>query len=294
MSQRPSYFSGHANVTGSVFALLVVLSSGCGTDQAREDYLARVGSDYLYASDLALGDPASGDSSGVVDARLQYVEHWITTALLHREAERLEIDKNVSVSRLLSDNRRSILASALMTRLYDESVSVPDEAKLQSYFNEFSDRLRIREPYVRVRYLSSPDRSKAVRARQLLQRALRGAGVDSLWKQIVIDYADDRDGSNYLSSNYFPQNRLFGPYPEVQDRLSTLGDGQVSQVIESEGGFHVLQLVKRAENGTTPELAWVRTEISRQLELQDQKETHARLVQRLRTEAEARNEIEIR
>lgn len=267
--------------------------AGCNQSRPEEPYVARVGTDYLYESDLeaAFKDLPAADSSS---ARSQFVDRWISSALLAREARRRGIDTDVEVQRLLRDNERSILASSLVEQVFDETLGAAQESAIKSYYEENRDRLRIREPYVRIRYLATGDRTRAEEARRLLQRALRGGGVDSLWAQIVSDNADDPAGSLYLTSTYFPQSRLFASSPKVKDRLLQLGDGQLASIIEDSDQYHVIQLVDRVPSGTVPELEWIRDDLARQREQQTQKETYARLVQRLRAEANAQNQVEIR
>ncbi|NNE35135.1 MAG: peptidyl-prolyl cis-trans isomerase [Rhodothermales bacterium] len=273
---------------------LAVLTGGCVAEKSDEPFTARVGADYLYESDIVSAFDSAPVQSNGESARGQFIDRWVSSALLAQEARRRGIQLKPDVQRLLRDNERSILASALVDEIFDESLEAAKESAIQEYYEANRDRLRIREPYVEIRYLSSSDRTKAAEARRLLQRALRGAGVDSLWLQIVNEYADDPEGSQFLASNYFPQSRLFGSAQEVRERLLQLGTGQLAPVIDDSDVYHVLQLVDRQPSGTVPELAWIRDDLGRQREQQTQKDTYARLVQRLRTEAESRNEVEVR
>ncbi len=282
---------------GATLAFALVLAGagfvvGCSPSVADEPYVARVGSDYLYESDLIAASNGLPDATGDTNARQQFVDRWVSTALLAQEAERIGLATDPAVQRLVNDNRRSILASAVVDSVFDETLEAAKESAIIDYYEANRDRLRIREPYVRIRYLESTDRSKVEEARRMLQRALRGAGVDSLWQGIVHEYSDDPEGSLFLSSNYFPESRLFGTQRVVRDRLQQLGNGQLSPVLEGNDAYHVIQLVDRQDSGTVPELDWIRDDLGRQREQQTQKETYARLVQRLRAAAESRNEVE--
>jgi hypothetical protein len=272
---------------------LLLTANGCSSATKVDPFVARVGTDYLYESDLVSAFDGLKGPLGDANARVQFVDRWVSSALLAQEAKRLGIAADPAVQRLLRDNERSILASAVVKSVFDESLEAAKASAITEYYEANRDRLRIREPYVRIRYLESKDKSKVDEARRLLQRALRGAGVDSLWSSIVVEHADDPDGSLFLSSNYFPESRLFGSSPEVRDRLLQLGKGQLSSVINSTDAYHVIQLVDRKPSGTVPELDWIRDDLGRQREQQTQKETYARLVQRLRAAAESRSEVEI-
>lgn len=270
---------------------------GCNVEKQDEAFVARVGSDYLYESDVnaAFDSTRYQNLAGAGgNGRSQFIDRWVTSALLANEAKRRGIASKPEVQRLIADNERSILANALVAEVFDESLEAAKESAIVEYYNANRDRLLIREPFVAVRYLVSGTRENADEARRLLQRVLRGAGVDSLWQQIVNEFAEDPEASLFLSSNHFPQSRLFGASPEVRDRLIQLGAGQLAPVIESNDQYHVLQLVDRQPAGTVPELEWIRGDLARQLEQQTQKDTYARLVQRLRNEANSRNSVEIK
>jgi hypothetical protein len=58
--------------------------------------------------------------------------------------------------------------------------------------------------------------------------------------------------------------------------------------------FHVVQLVERIPARTIPEPAWIEDELVRRLVIQGRKQLYARQVQRLRNEALAREDLEIR
>ncbi len=283
-------------LTRSAFLLLavVVYSVGCGTPSTEPDYVARVGETYLLTADLEDALSALPPGRDSTEAKRQFVEQWVVNTLLEQEARQSGLLQDAGVRRLLVENERSVLVSAYVERIYEENPVNPSPSDIEQFFEVNKERLRLREPFLRVRYLYNSDRDSTFEARRLLQRAMRGAGVDSLWAVIARTYSHDVEGSLGLSGNYFAESRLLSAYPRVKDVLRRLADRQVSAVIEDGGRFHLVQVVDRVPAGTIPKIPWINEEISRQLVMERRKQTVARTVQNLRTMAAARNALDIR
>ena len=275
--------------------LCLALWAGCREQPpVQEDYVARVGTSYLSEADLAALAvvPAGMDS---LTAREQIVEQWVTAELMAREAEQRGLRDRPDVQRQLVENERAVLAAALLGTLYDETPEAVGPAELEAYFARNKARLRLREPYVRVRFIETTSRERAEAAREAMQQAMLGAGQDSLWEVAARTFAADTATSLSLARSYVPESRLrAAEEPAVWQSLGQLGPGQIGPVIEDDEGFYVVQLVDRVPAGEEPRLVWIEDEVRRQITIQGRKQMLARHVQRLRTEADARGELEIR
>lgn len=283
-----------------MYRLLAVLAlvawAGCRAQPpSPEPYVARVGPSVLTEEDLAAAlavVPAGVDS---LTAREQFVEQWVTAELMAREAEARGLRDRPDVQRQLAENERSVLAAALLGVLYEEAAADVPHAELEEYFDRNRDRLRLREPYVRVRLLEAATEADAEAARAALQEAMQGARQDSLWEAAARAYAVDTTLALALGRAYVPESRLRGTTANVVgDALGPLGPGQIAPVIEADGAFYVVQLLDRAPAGALPELGWIEDEVRRQIAIQSRKQLLARHVQRLRTQAEARGDLELR
>lgn len=275
-------------------AASLAFTSGCGKTKPSGEFVARVGDQVLTQEDVTeqlARLPFTGDS---LEARDQIIEQWVTNELLYRESRRRGLRNDQDVQRLLAENERSVMVSALISRMYDEGEPDFDEAELGAYYERNKDRLRLREPFVRVRYLAASSREDAEAVRTQLQRAPADEDHEALWRSLVNDYSADENTSLALASTFTAESRLFSGQPVLRDQLDRLRDGQVSSVHEIGGLFHLVQLVERAPVGTIPDMAWIEEELTRRLLIQTRKQLYARQVQRLRNEALAREDLEIR
>ncbi len=274
-------------------AAAAVLFLGCESEQQETDYVARVGDQYLTRDEVdetLKSLPMRMDS---VETRRQIVDQWVTNALLFREATRRGLRSTEEVRRQLEESERSILASALLQRLYAEDGAEPTPSEILGYFERNKELFRIREPYVRVRHLSHTSRDTALVARQAMLELARISNPDSAWQSIASSFSGDASSSLELSATHLPQSHLFSNQSDLHEALLRLRPGETSSVIEFDGGFHVIQLADRVAPGSLPEIEWVEDELRRRLVIQERKQIYATHVQRLRNEALAREVLEI-
>lgn len=274
------------------FVVLIGGLTSCESQDAPSSYVARVGDHHLTEEDLNRRLSDMGPTPDSTEARQQIIEQWVTQTLLYREALRLNLEQLDSVQRQLEEQRQSTLISTMTNRIYEEAEIAPSEEEVRTYFERHRDQLQLREPYVRVRYLttSTSEDAAAVR-RELLNRGT--ALPDSVWTQISQEYATEPATSQHISHRIMSEGRLLAQLPYGQNQLSDLREGEVAPIIEQNRQYHVLQLVRKIPEGTAPELAWLEEEIRRRLRIRSRKQIYAREVQRLRTEARAEDELEL-
>ena len=262
---------------------------GCESESPPPDYVARVGDAYLTQEELntSLRDLAGLDTA---EARKQIIEQWVTRTLLLQEALDRNLEESPDVQRRLREQERAVLVTALTNRIYDSEEVAPTDEEIRTYFARHQDQLRLREPYIRVRYLATKRRADAKRVHQRLAASVS----DSLWGQFARQYAIDSLRALGLAQRYAPESRLFSRLPKLRTTLRDLQSGDLAPIVSSDSIHHVLQLMERIPAGTSPRLEWIRPEIRRRLMVRARKQMYAREVQRLRNEAKARNALEIR
>ncbi|PSQ95725.1 MAG: hypothetical protein BRD55_08805 [Bacteroidetes bacterium SW_9_63_38] len=271
--------------------LLGLLIGGCESKDPPSSYVARVGDRYLQQEDLSRMLDGMGPVPDSTQARKQVIQQWVENTLLLREAKRLNLAEDPEVSRRLRKQRQNALVAALKNRIYKDIDQEPTEQEVRTYFERHRKQLLLREPYVRVRHLTTTNKDSARKARQRLLGA-REANIDSVWARLGRDYAQRPGRAQQRAERFIPNSQLFTQHPYVRDELSALREGEVAPVIRDNNRFHILQLAQRAEEGSTPKLRWVESEIRRRLRIRHRKQTYAREVQRLRNRAKADNLIE--
>lgn len=273
--------------------LLLVSLPACRQEVATPDYVARLNDQYLTRAELeeALRALPAGRDTSL--AREQIIEQWLTNALLFEEARRRGLHAEPEVQRLLRENERSVLVSALLKEFYEEPAD-PASTEVRAYYERHKEQLRLREPYLRVRALATLHPDSAATARGLLQRATYRGDAEGAWPALVRRFAHDPEGARLLAEAAYPESRLFSTQEDVHEALGSLREGQIAPIVATDSLFYLIQVVERFPAGSTPRIEWVGDEIERRLGIEGRKQLYARQVQRLRNEALSRDALEIR
>ena len=161
----------------------------------------------------------------------------------------------VSFANWRNELRDQIALSRLREREVDDRIQVND-SEIDLFLEEMNARPAEREEYsvahilVRVPEQASPERIEAARARagKALAEARAGSGD---FGRIAASYSDAPDALQGGSLGWRAHDRL----PELYaSALARLKPGELSDVLRSPAGFHVLKLVERrgATSGNAP------------------------------------------
>lgn len=276
-----------------IFVLTFVLA-GCGPESSEVDYVARLGDRYLTREDLDSALESLTVLQDSAEAAEQIMEQWITDELLFREAVRRGLRNQAGVKSLLLENERSVLVSALLTELYKEEDSTPDDQDLLTYYEQNKDQLKLTEPFVKIRYLVTESADSAMSAVELMEGIESSPNPDSAWKAVANRFTEDPDGTTTLSASFYPETRLLSSIPGLNTAVQRLAPGQILSPFELDSRYHIVQLVERIPVGTTPEVALLEDQLRARIAIENRKQLYARQVQRLRNEALAREELDIK
>lgn len=274
-----------------VMATVLLTLPGCTKQIEGEDYVARVGNEILTLAEinrLLENTSAFLDSS---DAVSQIVEQWITNELLFQEAVSRGLKGDPSVQRLLADNERSVLINALVNRMAATEMGAgPGDSSIRSYYDQNRDQLALREPFVRVRHLVFVDPDSADSVRTILQ-SLAGEPEET---PVLLDLNSRYSSGGPELNSYYPQSQLFARIPGLTEAVNSIEPGEVLPLFAHEDAFHLIQLIDRVPAGTVPSLDMIADELRDRVAIKMRKQLFARQVQRLRTRALSRDDLEIR
>ncbi|MBO6577309.1 MAG: peptidyl-prolyl cis-trans isomerase [Rhodothermales bacterium] len=254
--------------------------------------MARLGSETLSRQELdqaLIGVAGQADS---LDAARQVLEQWVTNQLLFAEALRRGIDRDPGVRKNVEEAERAVVVDALLEELYGEAADGPTPEEVLDYYNQNQERLRLVEPYVRLRYIMTDSLELAREVRRSLARL--DSSDTAAWEDLVARASDVPDLSFSLASSLVPETRAFSEYPQVAATVEALQPGRTGAVVADRGVYHIVQVLERVPAGTVPRQTWIEGALRQQLRIESRKLLYARLVQRLRNEALAREQLDIR
>ena len=271
-------------------ALSLAFIASCQPDEEPEPPVARVGSAELQEQDIQASLATIANTLDSVDARQRLVDQWIDSELLYQEAQRRSLSTETAVQRRLDESARAVLIDAMVSRLMEEGEVEIRPNEVLAYYERHKEQLRLREPFVRLHYLSSANADSVRAAHDLLRQA---EDADTLFLGLVARFSEDASMSLSLASSYVPESQLFGRQPAVAEAVRGLQPGEIAPVLDTDGVFHLVRLADRAAAGSTPELAWVEDVVRQQLAVEARKRLYERQIQRLRMEALSRDRLQV-
>ena len=146
---------------------------------------------------------------------------------------------------------------------------------------------------MRLRHLRLAAPTRATEARASLDRAIASPFPDSLFALVAREYADDPDGAIAFAREYVSEARLAALDETLGERVAGLSAGGQGTAIPIGPTMHLVQVIDRVPAGTVPPFRLVRDELAERLGIQMRRDAEARLIQRLRSEAQAAGRLDV-
>lgn len=172
--------------------------------------------------------------------------------VLAADAEKSGLDKTPAVAAALAQARERILSDAQMAAI-QRSVKLGDEtvsAYARDVYRTNPKRFEA-PPQTRARHILigvSPDGKAKDRAAELLAKIQGGLSFEDAARQFSGDYASAAKGGDL---GWFTAGTMVKPFEDAVSKLSKPGEIGTS-LVETQFGFHIVQLVSRREAGIQP------------------------------------------
>ena len=211
--------------------------------------------------------------SAIGNDKKRLLEDMIMETILVQEAQRRRLDKEPQVQDLLRQAKRQILLGRLLEGIRDStSVQVTDQEVAQAYeANKAS--LANPETFRASHVLTDSEE----RAKKALQQIKGGTSFAEVAQEFSADSSKDNGGD----IGFFSKGQVI---PEFEEACRNLKVGEVSGVVKSSLGYHVILLTDR-KPARERALEEVKDEIRKQLSEQKQKKHVETMVQELRAKA---------
>ncbi len=228
---------------------------GSARDRAGDEAIARVNGTTIYASDIfreaaaqkliRVGEPFPKGSS----AYKQVLDDLVDQRLLALEAVRRGLDRDGEAKRRLQAARERILGNILVESSISQAVT--EEAIRRMY----DEQAKLSPPgeEVRARHILVKTKAEADAVYSALKN---GADFAKLALDKSIDPGSRLEGG---SLGYFSHDAMLEPFADAAFALKT---GEISKPVETEVGWHVIQLEGRRQQ-TPPSFDEMRPRIVR-------------------------------
>jgi peptidyl-prolyl cis-trans isomerase C len=231
--------------------LAVLFTFRCGTKIEQSDIIAKVGNAVLTKQELQSLMVNQGYS---VEEERTFVDRWIHRELLYQEALRQHIQQSDDLQKELVRIEKELMINKLLERTYKEKIHLSEE-EIRSYYDQNVTAFRVIKDDVRIQHILLKTRSDANLA---LQEITAGNSFESVAKSRSIDEFAEQGGE----MGYVCREDVI---PEIQRQAFRLSDNQVSPIIQSEFGYHIIKVLDHRSAGDLRPLAEVRPEIMQRL-----------------------------
>lgn len=251
----------------------ICMLAACSLQQGQEGVVARVEDAVLTANDLESLLPAElGMAQGPAE-RARFVEYWVEEELLYQEALARRLDQNTRTQQLLAQARKDLLVAALLNAEFDGQETQISEAMIQEYYTQHRGEFLRAKPEIRALHILLSSASDAAAKRQALRH---GASFEELARLHSLDQETKVRGGDL---GYFSQD----DNPVLWEACRNLQFNTLSEPVQTQYGYHLIQVLDRQEAGTIEELDQVRAQIVETLVRQDYHQRLEELVGRLKS-----------
>jgi len=219
-----------------VLSMIIAIAplGGCGKDMPEGDVLALVNDAVLTLEEFNSEIPLEYVMGLTPDQKMGFVDRWVNTELVYQEALKQGMDKEEHIAARLAQVRKELLANEFLQREMSAKANVSDE-DVRRYFTEHEAEFNIEIKIAHI-LLSDPDT-----ARVLLSRLNQGAD----FAEMAGKYSLDPSGQDGGVTDYITRGDMTS-VPELEDAAFALEKpGQLSGILQSEFGYHIVKLVAR-------------------------------------------------
>jgi len=224
-----------------LWAFISAIALGCSaspgsSSEAKDKVILKVNETEMTVADfereLDRLPPQLKPITSTKEGQKQLLEELANRELLLQEAERRKIGDRPEVVERAKDFRRRLLLETLLNEEIGEKVTVDDqevEVYYKSHPEEFSNE-RIRAKHILV---ETEEEAKKVLARLKRER------FEDVAKEVSLDKASGANGGDL---NYFSRGQMV---PEFEKAAFALKVGEVSGIVKTQFGYHIIKLVDR-------------------------------------------------
>lgn len=236
-----------------VWVGIALLLAGSGAVRAQalaERGLIRVDAAELRAEAQKLPPAQRATSFGQVAPLKSLAADWVMRRSLAEDARQAGLEQDAEVQRQLALARERVLAEAMLAKL-DQELSGPDaaveayaRASYQAQIKRFERPEQLRLRHILLREVNEANRQKL---QGWADQVRQGADFAALAQAHSADPGSAAKGGDLGPT---PRGKMVKPFEEAAFALKR--PLELSEVVETQFGLHLIQLVERQPAGITP------------------------------------------
>jgi len=263
-------------LTGALLASTALLGTGCErrtVNQTKDTspVLARVNQETLTEREFLYFLPEDYRNVLTTEEFQEYLDRWITTQLLYDAGVKSGLVVASDIEARLEQYRKDLVADQLVQKVIHDHVTVSEE-EIRAYYDahekEYATDVRV--SHILVNTLEEAEDVKS----QIGKRS---------FAYLARKYSIDKHSGSGGDLGYLSKGSMI---PEFESVVFELQLGEVSDIIESEFGYHLLKIVDIRDARYKLEFEDARMEIANDLILEKREAVYDSLIASLRDDAD--------
>ncbi|MBL7072262.1 MAG: peptidylprolyl isomerase [Candidatus Omnitrophica bacterium] len=254
-----------------VAGCVMLAFAGCRKTAQKSAVLASIGSSKITMADFneRIANLPAQYREIIRKRKKEYLDELVNNTLLYQEALRKKVSSEKEVRKVIEEARKKILVARLLKDEIDDVIDIEEEEIVNFYYANQSKYL---EPEVfRASHILVFSRSVA---KGILSELRKGADFNETAKKRSLDPTAQNGGD----IGYFAKGQLM---PKFEAASAALEIGEVSNVVKTKLGYHIIKLTDRKSPELKP-IDEVTTEIRHTLYVTKHKKLFNELIERLK------------
>jgi peptidyl-prolyl cis-trans isomerase C len=174
------------------------------------------------------------------ERRRQFVDNYVLSRLIYKKGVEKKFDTDPDVLKQLEDLKRRLVIQRVMQ---EQQTAPVDDAEVKAYYEAHSSEFatdRVKASHILVA-------DEAVANEILTKLRKDPSQFESLAKEQSIDKANAEKGGDL---GFFGRGRMVKEFEDAAFALTS--DGQISEVVKTRFGYHIIKRTGREEGKTKP------------------------------------------
>jgi peptidyl-prolyl cis-trans isomerase C len=174
------------------------------------------------------------------EGKKELLETMISRELILQQAQKDGIDKSPAVADKLEDLKKRVVVEAYLKKKVEEQANITD-ADLQKFYEQNKEKFKTGEQVHASHILVKTEKE----AQDILAQIKKGGNFEELAKKHSIDGAAAKGGD----LGWFGKGSMI---PEFEKVVFGLKEGELSGVVKTQFGYHIIKLTGKRAAGTRP------------------------------------------
>lgn len=264
--------------------VLVLLLTGCSKSKQTDLYLAEVDNEKLTYSELASRfDTTSLKSKQKLK---DYINHWLNTSVLYKEAEKTDLTDSEEYEELLNEAKKEIAVNLLLKKeVYDKKVDIKN-SEILNYYNQHRNEFFLGGDLINICYAVF---SNEAGASSFQKSYSSGINWSSTVNSFIKAHAQDLVVA-YKDSTFFKQSELYPP--DIWKSIIPLRIGELSKPLRVFDGIMIVKMNSYQKAGDIGSLEFAKSDIVERITVDKKRQIYLNYLKSLHQKYKSENYYE--